>query len=108
MITAFELVRLTLEGNLKNEEYKILTVQPQSSLCEVLIDEVCYNLDWEDVNVCVGAIPYHGDGVLGYLVKRVREIPTAHNILGIADAIYEVDMTEGESLYYTVWAIQKD
>lgn len=103
MITAFELARLALEGNLKNEEYKILTVQPRSSLREVLIDEVCYDLDWEDVHACVGAIPRCGE--LGYLVKRVREIPTAHNILGIADAIYEVDITEGESLYYAVWAI---
>lgn len=117
MITAFELVCLTLKGNLENEKYKILTVQPQGSFEKALADEISYHhdfdviqadkvnhcRDWEDIHACVGAIPYCGE--LGYLVKMVREIPTAHNILGIAEAIYEVDMTEGENLYYAVWAI---
>ena len=62
--------------------------------------------EWEDIHPCVGAIPHCGE--LGYLVKIVREIPTAHSILGVADAIYEVDTTEDENLYYAVWAIQKD
>lgn len=104
MITAFELACLTLEGNLKNEEYKILTVEPKGSFEEELGDEVSGHNDWHyDINACVGAIPRCGE--LGYLVKRVREIPTAHNILGIADAIYEVNTYEGENLYYAVWAI---
>ena len=104
MITALELARLALEGDLENEKYKILTVQPKGSLEQALADEVCYVChDWEDIHICVGAIPYSIE--IGYLVKMVKEIPTAHNILGIAEAIYEVDTTEGENLYYAVWAI---
>ena len=103
MITAFELACLALEGNLENEEYKILTVQPQGSFEKVLGDEVCLYHDWEDIHACVGSVPCHGE--LGYLVKTVREIPTAHNMLGVVDAIYEVDTNEGENLYYAVWAI---
>ena len=103
MITAFELACLTLEGNLESKKYKILTVQPQGSFEKALADEVCHHHDWEDIHPCVGAIPYCGE--LGYLVKMVREIPTARNMIGAAEAIYEVDTTEGENLYYVVWAI---
>lgn len=104
MITAFDLACLALEGNLKNEEYKILTVQPKGSFEKALADQVYHHHDWEDIiHPCVGAIPYCGE--LGYLVKMVREIPTVHNILGAAEAIYELDATEGKNLYYVVWAI---
>ena len=103
MITAFELACLTLEGNLESKKYKILTVQPQGSFEKALADEVCHHHDWEDIHPCVGAIPYGGE--LGYLVKMVREIPTARNMIGAAEAIYEVGTTEGENLYYVVWAI---
>lgn len=103
MITAFELACLTLEGNLESEKYKILTAQPQVSFEDSLADEVSLHHECEEIRRCVGAIPHCGE--LGYLVKMAREIPTAHNLLGAAEAIYEVDTTEGENLYYVVWAI---
>lgn len=104
MITSLELLSLTLGGDLENEKYTLLTVQPRGSFEEALSGEVCYyNHDWDDIHVCVGTLPHSGE--LGYLVRMVREIPTAHNIIGPADAIYEVDTTEGENLYYAVWAI---
>ena len=106
MITAFELACLALEGNLESEKYKILTVQPKGSFEGELGMVAGLHHEWEDIHPCVGAI--HHCGELGYLVKIVREIPTAHSILGVADAIYEVDTTEDENLYYAVWAIQKD
>ena len=103
MITAFELACLTLEANLENDKYKILTVQKQGSFDKALADEVCHHHNCEDAHPCVGAIPYCGE--LGYLVKMTKEIPAAHDILGAAEAIYEVYTTEGENLYYIVWAI---
>ena len=60
----------------------------------------------EGLHACAGSI--HSSGEVGYLVKKVETIPTAHNLLGAVDAIYEVDMAEGENLYYAVWVITSE
>ena len=64
-----------------------------------------YPPDFEDIRVCVGSI--HSSGEIGYLVKKVKTIPTAHNLLGAVDAIYEIDGTDDEEgcRYYAVWVI---
>ena len=69
----------------------------------MLSDLLDHDTNFEGLHTCVGSINHHG-GEIGYLVKKVETIPTAHNILGAVDAIYEVDMTEGE-IYYAVWVI---
>ena len=107
MITAFELLSLALGGNLENNAYEVIPAKRRSgfSFENLLSDLVCHDTDFEDICVCVGSI--HSSGEIGYLVKKVKMIPTAHNLLGAVDAIYEVDGTGDEEgcRYYAVWVI---
>ena len=111
MITVFELLSLALNGNLENDTYEVIPAKRNTlhghevSFEDMLCNLVGHSTDFEDFHVCVGTRPNSED--LGYLVKRVREIPTARNLLGPAKAIYEVDGTDNEEgcRYYAVWAI---
>ena len=112
MITSIELLSLVLGGNLENNTYEVIpakrnTVHGGRKVLfeDMLQDLICHDTEFEGLHVCVGALPYSGE--VGYLVKKVKIIPTAHNLLGAAEAIYEVDGTddEGGCRYYAVWVI---
>lgn len=111
MITSFELLSLALGGNLESNTYEVIPAKrntthgQEESFEDILSYLVCHDTDFEDIHVCVGTLPNSGE--VGYLVKKVKMIPTAHNLLGAAEAIYEVDGTDDEEgcRYYAVWAI---
>ena len=111
MISSIELLSLALEGNIESGEYMVIPTKCKSGRnvsFEILLSDLLeeYDAYFEDVHACAGSIN-HGREV-GYLVKNVETIPTAHNLLGAVDAIYEVDKAEGENLYYAVWVITSE
>lgn len=105
MITAFELLSLALGGDLENNTYEVIPAKRKVSFEDMLTELVCHDTDFEDLHVCVGTLQH--SGVVGYLVKKVKTIPTAHGLLGAVEAIYEVDGTDDEEgcRYYAIWAI---
>ena len=105
MIKSIELVRLAIEGNLRNEEYTVIGMNPEVSLENALNDLVCNEYNCDNVHLCVGCV-IPRKGITGYLVKKITTIPSAHNLLGAVDAIYEADTDEDEYLYYAVWVIE--
>lgn len=109
MISSIELLRLALEGNIESCEYKVISTKyahGRNVSFEILLSDLLeHDTNFEGLHACVGSINHGGE--IGYLVKKVETIPTAHNILGVVDAIYEVDMTEGE-IYYAVWVITSE
>ena len=107
MISSIELLTLALEGSIESGEYTVIPTERKSgrkASFEILLSDLLEHDDnFEGLHACVGSI--HSSGEVGYLVKKVETIPTAHNLLGAVDAIYEVDMAEGENLYYAVYVI---
>ena len=107
MISSIELLHLALEGNIESCEYEVIStkyVHGRDVSFEILLSDLLeHNTNFEGLHACAGSINHSGE--VGYLIKKVETIPTAHTLLGAADAIYEVDMAEGENLYYAVWVI---
>ena len=107
MISSIELLTIALDGNIESGEYEVIHTRreygrnvPFETLLSDLLE---HDTKFEGLHACAGSI--NNGREIGYLVKNVETIPTAHNLLGAADAIYEVDMAEGENLYYAVWVI---